>query len=132
MKDKINYHFKLENETEYNLIFNMEAQNKVMHMLFNNSILKLQKKGQVKGNMDVDKLDKITTFKIEPKFYNFLKTTIKKYYNNVFNEVKKDGIELMDYHVKDAVFKRKGTNKDKWNITIICYGKYINKRGILK
>jgi ribosomal protein L23 len=132
MKKKIDYHFKVISHTEYELVLTQETENKVIRELFNKSLLQLQKKGNYKGNIKPEKLETINTFKVDKRFYNFLKTNLKKQYNHVFREVKVDGIELMNYYVKDAYFKRKATNRDKWLITIICNGNYINKRGILR
>ncbi len=126
MADKaiIDYHIQCITPSDYELEFKIPADNKIFLMLFNKAKEKLLRERGIKvkdANPEV-----IGEFEVPEYYYKFLKVTIKKIYSNARERFKKRGIELLNYNIKKAGFKR--NEKNDWDITIMLFGIYADKR----
>lgn len=118
----LDYHFRAINPTDFEIDLVYHAENKLMVHVYNKSRSKLLRKKNVMvaGNPDV-----IAGFDVPPEYINMLKTAIRPNVASIRKEVKQDGIEIMEWNVSDAKFKRV---KEEWNICITVSGVYADKR----
>jgi len=121
MTDKIDYEFDLINPKDYRLKFEMYSDKKLFNYIFNKSKDKLMKEHK----LHIDKNAEPNKIEVPDRFYNLLKTILKKKIKQVSKKVKKDKIELLTILVDSAIFTKQET---KWLITIIIKGDYIDKR----
>jgi len=124
-KPKVDYEFRIENDTDYIMGFELEAKDKAIVNIFNKSVTKLKRK----HNLDVkENPENIDQFEVPDEYRGFLKVAIKKLYVEVHNEVKKDGIITLNYYVYSAKFKRKQDKSKDWDIYIRVGGQYADRR----
>ena len=122
MSDKIDYDFKLTTPTEYELGFIMFCTQKLFNHILQKSKEALDKKHGVIVPLGDPNLNKV---EIPDRFYNLIKTILKKKIKQVSKAIKKDKIELLSVMVSHAVFNK---IKDDWKIKITITGDYIDKR----
>lgn len=122
MTEKINYNFETETDSDYKLEFKLTTKAALLLKIFNISIKALIAQGKEElKNADITK---ITKFDVMPKFYNLIRTALKKQIRQVENEVSKDGIDVLNGSVNKCTFEKKG---DNWEIYVKIVGQYAKK-----
>ena len=109
-----NYEFEIKNETDYELVFEMDIKNSSLMWIFKTTA----RKNKVKIPQDISTPEVI---EINPKFYNLIHTFCLSSIKKVGKEVGFDGYILVDSRVIDAKFTKK--NKD-WICKIVISGRY--------
>lgn len=119
----IDYEFAAVNLSDFELCFTMVTSNKLLMKIFNKSRQRLIKKGVVTAkDADPNLLQK---FEIDPRFYNLMHTVLKKQIKYVANEIKKDGIVILNSRVEYGQFIK--NVKGDWDIKIKVGGQYAKK-----
>jgi len=118
----IDYHFKLINITDYELIFYLKAEKRLFDKIFMGSINKLKRMGK---NADVD-LDKIDKFEVLPRFNALIHTAVIKKINEMKKRLKPRGLELLNSKCQKATFIKQSAGN--WDIKIEIVGQYVDKR----
>lgn len=118
----VEYEFRQQGVADYEMSMTYPINNNLMTHIFNKSKEKLKKK----HNIDVpDKMNDVHSFKVDPKFFNLLKSAIRKNLKIAEMQLKADKIHISTYKVKDAEYKRCNNN---WVANIIIGGLFIDKR----
>ena len=122
-KPTLDWDFNLKTEKEFKLDLKYTGKiNRIMK-----HILGLTEKKIFKKDVGFTKItDSKKEIKIDPKYYNSIKTFLKPNINKILKDIKKDGIEVMSYFVEEGVFI-KNQNND-WDIKITLFGFYADKR----
>jgi hypothetical protein len=114
---KIDYNFETINPQQYKLTLNMNAESRLFDFIFTQAKTKLARKGiSFKG--DAAKVNRIG---IEPKYFNLIKTALKKFISNICLEVAKDGIIVLNDTLYACYFIKK---KEAWLIEVFIEGDY--------
>lgn len=121
MSDKLDYEFDLINPATFKIEFKMYSDKKLFNYVFNQSKEKLMKEHK----LHIDKQTEPDKIDIPERFFNLLKTILKKRIKQVSKEIKKDKIEILSILVKSAIFVKE---KEKWLIKITLEGDYADKR----
>lgn len=76
--------------------------------------------------LNKDDLYKLEEFEADPRYNNYIRTSISKQIKNIFKEIEKDKIVVLNNRVEKCLFTKQKNND--WNITIFLTGMYIDKR----
>lgn len=123
-KEPIKYKIICTTPTDYELNLEIPAKDRLLLRIFSKSKRLLSIKGiNVKDN----KPEAINEFPIIPSYYKILKTILKRQIKEISKDFAKDGIELLNFEVIKARFKRNPNTKD-WIVYITVSGVYADKR----
>ena len=101
-KDPIDWAIACTSDVEYNILLEMKAEGWLIKNVFEKSRTKLKRKG-VDFKAGARDLDAISAFELDPRFYNVVKTFLRKTFNLIEKEVKADGIILLSYNVVSGI-----------------------------
>lgn len=124
MNDTIKWDFRAETISDYLLEIKMEANNKLLHKIFNEAKRKLSRKKGMNNLRDADP-ENIEEFDIPERFYNLIHTIMSKHIKKISDVVKQDNIHVLNSKVHKAKFKRNENND--WDIYIKVTGQYVDK-----
>ena len=113
--NKLDYHFETMTPSEFECILKCDTANRMFQFLLEQARHKVRDA----GNMQLP-----DEFEIDPKYLNWVKTTIKKIVLKIRQEVAKDNIMISDYFVKKVKYKKK--SHLVWQVEILLTG-YYNK-----
>lgn len=122
LKKKVwDWSFKILTPVDYELCMVFHAENKLFLNIFQKAKSKLESKNI---NGDPELIDK---FDLDAKFFNLIKTYLKKPFRLTSNDVlKQQGFLFLDYHVVNGWFER--DKNRNWNIHLVLKGTYSDKR----
>lgn len=125
MGSKIDYEFNALNPTQFELILEFPFHNRLIQNIFNKSKSKLMKKGVTFSETDPGS---VPEFDADERYLKLIKTIIGGKVNQIFKEVKKDGIHILGHEVVKCNYKRHSSTA--WKTTIRITGDYADKRGV--
>lgn len=114
--------FEVLDPTDYEIVFTMQASNKIFNKIFNDSKIALIRAGKDVKGANPETIDK---FAIPDKFYNYLHVILTRFINGVKSEVGKDKIVILSSRVTGGCFMRDSTRN--WVIKVKVGGEYVNK-----
>lgn len=128
-KGKIDYEFETVNNDRFKLYLEMRAGGQVVDMIFKRMKEALVKKLRLKDpRLHVDQLEKI---QVDARYLNAIKIGVNTTLRNIYEEVRKDGVNVLHDKVVNAFF-----TKDKkalfWRILVEVEGVYNEKPAVKK
>ena len=122
-KQRWDWDFKIWSPVEYELNMVFCADDKLFLSIFKKAMARMERKGVINdGNPE-----NIDRFDLDERFYNLVKTYLKKPFNITAKDVLKEhGFQFLDYHVVKGVFEREASRN--WLIRLTLKGTYTVNR----
>lgn len=120
---RIDYNFEAINPKDFELTLTLEIDARIINYIWEKS----KKKLLIDKGIDLSKHDPTIkkAFAVPDTFRSYIKVSTKKQVKDVIKIVKKDGIIVLDYNVRDCIYKL--TDKKGWTVTIYYEGLYSKK-----
>jgi hypothetical protein len=127
MNNKIDYAFECINLTDYELKIALNVDNSLLTSLFNKAREEFVKNKKI----DASKLGDpkiFDRFEADKRYLNTIKTALGRTIKNIFKEVNKDQISILNCKAEKCIFQRGKFNREVWQVIFTCSGQYADKR----
>lgn len=118
----IDWDFEQATADDFKVKIEMDIDNRVLMQIFNTTRQKLR---EDRGIDAAGNPDAFNFFDVDPRYLNFIKTTLNSKLKRIYDDVKKDGIIILNDKAAKGTFNR--VDKSKWRFTFIVIGQFYKK-----